>query len=44
MKPNKNKPIDTEDRVVVTKREEWQGSKMSKRGQLYDDRQKLNFW
>ena len=44
-KPNQNRNIDTENRVVVTRREEeLREGKMGKWGQLYGDRWKLNFW
>ena len=42
-KSNKNRHIDTENRVVVT-RGEVGGDQMHKGDQLYGDRQKLNFW
>ena len=39
-KPSKNKPVDTENRVVITRGK----GKMGKGHQLYDNRWKLNFW
>ena len=41
--PNKNKHIDTENRVVVTSGEDGRGQKQV-RGQLCGDRWKLNAW
>ena len=41
--PNKNKHIDTENRVVVTSGEDGGGQKQV-RGQLCGDRWKLNVW
>ena len=44
-KPNKNKHIDKRNTVVITRGEVgWREGKMGKGGQLYGDRQKLNFW
>ena len=44
-KPNKNKHIDTVNRVAVTRGEGWQGDgKMDKGGQLHGDEWKLNLW
>ena len=43
-KQNENKHIDTENRVVVTRRDRRSGEgEMHKRGQLYRDGWKLNF-
>ena len=42
-KPNQNKYVDTENRVVVT-RGEGGKDKIGKVGQLYGDRWKLSFW
>ena len=38
--PNKNKHVDTENRVAITRGK----GKMGKEHQLYDDRWKLHFW
>ena len=40
---NKNRHIDTENRVMVTTGENGEG-KMGEGEQLYGDRWKLNFW
>lgn len=38
------KLIDTDNRLVVTRGERDGVYKMSKRGQMYGDREKLDFW
>ena len=46
-KPNKNQPVDIENKVVVTREEgagRRGGGEMDKGDQLYGDRWKLNFW
>ena len=42
-KQNKNKHLDTENKLMPTRGEEREG-KMGKGGQLYADRWKLDFW
>lgn len=44
IKWNKDKPIDTEKRLVVTRRKGMREGEMGNEGQLYGDEWKLNFW
>ena len=44
---HKNKPIDTENRLMVITRDGTESgleAKMGKGGQMYADEKKLNFW